>query len=222
MFKRDVIVNKAISWLGKKESDSSFHSIIDIYNSNRPLPRGYKMKYSDAWCATFVSAVAIDCGYTEIIPQECSCYYMINKFKQLNEWVEDDSYVPSPGDIIFYDWDDNGIGDNISRPDHVGIVEKVENNIITVIEGNCSNMVKRRILKVNGRYIRGYGVPKYSEEDKNMEELNMFEKWAVDNGLFKGYPDGKYHFDKPITRGEICIVLYNLVKWLGKVLGVNF
>ena len=35
---------------------------------------------------------------------------------------------------------------------------------ITVIEGNKNNAVGRRTLDVNGRYIRGYGVPKYDKE----------------------------------------------------------
>ena len=50
--------------------------------------------------------------------------------------------------------------------DHVGIVEKVEDGAITVIEGNYSNSVKRRTIQVNDKYIRGYGVPKYDEAPK--------------------------------------------------------
>jgi hypothetical protein len=53
-------------------------------------------------------------------------------------------------------------GDNTGWPDHVGIVEKVSGKTITVIEGNKSNAVGRRTLQVGGKYIRGYGVPKYS------------------------------------------------------------
>jgi hypothetical protein len=78
--------------------------------------------------------------------------------------VENDAYVPSPGDIIFYDWQDSGSGDNTGTPDHVGIVEKVSGSTITVIEGNYSETVKRRYLSVNGRYIRGYGIPKYTDK----------------------------------------------------------
>lgn len=29
--------------------------IVDAYNSIKPLPRGYKLKMSDAWCAGTVS-----------------------------------------------------------------------------------------------------------------------------------------------------------------------
>ena len=163
---RSKIVAQAQAWLGKKESDGSHKEIIDVYNSHKPLARGYKMKYTDSWCSCFVSAVAIKCGYTKIIPTEVSCYYHIQLFKELGIWVENDAYVPSPGDLILYDWDDSGKGDNKNSPDHIGIVEKVVNGKITVIEGNCSNAVMRRTLAVNGKYIRGYGVPKYDEEVK--------------------------------------------------------
>ena len=156
------IIAQAKAWLGCKESDGSHKKIIDIYNNHRPLARGYKVKYTDAWCATFVSACAIKCGYTDIIPTECGCDEMIKLFKKLNSWVENDSYIPKPGDIIFYDWQDNGIGDNIGAADHVGIVENVINNVIVVIEGNKNNAVERREIQINGRYIRGFGVPKYT------------------------------------------------------------
>lgn len=166
---RTDIVNQAKAWIGCKESDGSHKKIIDVYNAHSPLARGYKVQYTDAWCATFVSAVAIKCGATGIIPTECSCFYMVEALKKLGEWVENDAYTPSAGDIIFYDWGDSGSGDDTAAPDHVGIVEKVSNGKMTIIEGNYSNSVKRRTLSVNGRYIRGFGVPKYSS---NTSESN--------------------------------------------------
>ena len=159
---REKVVAQAQAWIGKKESDGSHKEIIDVYNSHKPLARGYAVKYTDAWCATFVSAVSIKCGLTKIIPTECGCGQMVILFITLKEWVEDDTYVPSPGDLIFYDWQDSGSGDNTGWPDHVGIVEKVSGKTITVIEGNKSNAVGRRTLQVGSKYIRGYGVPKYS------------------------------------------------------------
>ena len=98
-----------------------------------------------------------------LIDVECECQKHIELFKKLGSWQENDAHVPSPGDCIFYDWQDSGVGDNKGAADHVGIVEKVAGNTITVIEGNYSNAVKRRTLAVNGRYIRGYGVPKYGD-----------------------------------------------------------
>jgi len=161
---RSAVVAQAQAWLGRNEANGTHKEIIDVYNAHRPLARGYAVKYTDAWCATFVSAVAIKCGYTSIIPTECGCQNQIQLFKNLGEWVENDAYVPKSGDVIFYDWDDSGAGDNTGYSDHVGIVEKVSGSTITLIEGNYSNAVKRRTIQVNTRYIRGYGVPKYDSD----------------------------------------------------------
>ena len=158
---REAIVSEAISHVGVKEGTVLHHKIIDRYNSRKPLPRGYAVKYTDAWCATFISYLAIVMGYTDIIPVECGCPQMITLAKQMGIWVEDDSYVPKPGDIVLYDWQDSGSGDNTGNPDHIGIVEKVVVKTETVIEGNYKDAVGRRELAVNGRYIRGYIVPKY-------------------------------------------------------------
>lgn len=165
------VVAQAKAWLGCKESNGTHKQIIDVYNSHKPLARSYKMKYTDSWCATFVSAVAIKLGYTSIIPTECGCEQQIKLFKNIGSWVESDAYKPSPGDIIYYDWDDSGSGDNTGWSDHVGIVEKVEGSTITVIEGNKNNAVERRTIQVNGKYIRGYGVPKYDAEPSASTEL---------------------------------------------------
>ena len=160
-YSRNAVVKQAKAWIGCKEADGSHKKIIDVYNNHKPLARGYKVKYTDSWCAAFVSAVSIKCGYTAIIPTECSCPQMIELFKDLGEWVENDAYKPNAGDIILYDWNDSGSGDNAGTPDHIGIVEKVSGNTITVIEGNKGDAVARREIKVNGVTIRGYGVPKY-------------------------------------------------------------
>lgn len=159
---RAKVVGIAQKYVGCKESDGSHRKIIDLYNSHKPLARGYPVKYTDAWCSTFASAVAIEAGLTDIIPTECGCGKHIELFKKLGSWEENDAYVPSPGDYVFYDWDDNGVGDNTGAADHVGIVVSVSGKTIRVIEGNKNNAVGYRNLAVNGRYIRGFGVPKYS------------------------------------------------------------
>lgn len=163
----NTILDIARGWIGRKESNGTHKEIIDVYNNHKPLARGYKVKYTDSWCATFVSACAIKAGYTDIIPLECSCNQMINGFKKIGRWCEDDAHVPSLGDVIFYDWQDSGKGDNKGSSDHVGIVEKVEGSTITVIEGNKNDAVGRRKLQINGRYIRGYGLPKYDANATN-------------------------------------------------------
>ena len=158
---RNKVVSIAEGWLGCNGNDGSHKKIIDVYNSHKPLARGYKVKYTDAWCSTFASAVAIKAGLTDIFPTECGCGKHINLFKNLNSWVENDAYIPAPGDAIFYDWEDKGSGDNTGAPNHIGIVVSVTGSNIKVIEGNMDNKVGYRTVNINGRYIRGYGVPKY-------------------------------------------------------------
>lgn len=160
------MVALARSWLGKKEEDGSFRSIIDSYNAHTPLPRGVRMEYHWPWCACTWSALAIVLGYTDIVPVEISCNRLIALGKDMGIWQERDTYVPAPGDGILYDWEDAGNGENTGEADHIGIVESVSNGVITVIEGNYQNSVKRRTLKVGGRYIRGYLCPRYHQEPK--------------------------------------------------------
>lgn len=171
----DKIVEKAVSFLGCNEKDGSHKKIIDIYNNHKPLARGYKVKYTDAWCATFVSAVAIECGCTDIIPTECGCQEMIKLFQNLGKWIEDDSYSPAKGDVIFYDWQDSGKGDDTGYSDHVGIVEKNDGKTITVIEGNKADAVSRREIPVNGKYIRGYGILGTKEASEPVQEASIDE-----------------------------------------------
>ena len=165
MHNRQVIVDKIMSWLGCHEGDATHKHIIDTYNSHKPLARGYKVKYTDAWCATTVSAAAIECGYTDIIPTECSCNKMIELLKKMGIWQENDAYLPGKGDFLFYDWQDSGVGDDDDPSEHVGVVvsEPNANGIFQVCEGNKNDGVNLRNMSVNGKYIRGYGVPKYDD-----------------------------------------------------------
>lgn len=161
---RKKYVDYAITYLGCKESDGSHKKIIDLYNSHTPLAQGYKMKYTDAWCACYVSAMAIGCGLEDIIPLEVSCGRYITLAKNMGIWVESDSYTPKTGDLILYDWDDTGNGDAASGADHIGIVVSVSGKTIKVIEGNNGDKVAYRTIQVNGRYIRGFVTPKYASK----------------------------------------------------------
>ena len=157
------VADLAQSLRGRKEADGSHRAIIDIYNEIRPLPRGYKLTYTDAWCAGFVSAVAQALGLTAWVLPECSCPKMIALYKAAGRWVEDDAYLPQTSDLVFYDWQDSGSpADNQGQADHVGIVTEVSGDLITVTEGNCGHEVKDRALWRDGRYIRGYACPDYA------------------------------------------------------------
>lgn len=172
----DDILAIAQGWIGRRESIGTHKEIIDVYNSHHPLPRGYKVKYTDSWCATFISALFIKAGAKDLIATECSCEKMIAGMKALGIYIEDENRVPSKGDIVFYDWQDNGKGNNKGFADHVGIVERVSDNTFIVIEGNKNNAVGRRILKVNQKYLRGFAVPKYAttlKDNSLIRKTNM-------------------------------------------------
>lgn len=163
MYSRDAVVQLATSWIGKNEADGSHKEIIDLYNTLTKFPRGIRMQYSWAWCACTWSALAIKLGYTDIMPIEISCGDLIERAKEMDIWVEDDSYIPKPADAVLYDWQDDGKGDNTGWPDHIGTIEYVneESGYMVVIEGNYSDSVKRRTISLNGKYIRGFITPKY-------------------------------------------------------------
>lgn len=169
---REKVVAAAKAWIGCNEADGSHRQIVDVYNSHRPLARGYALKYTDAWCAGFVSAVAIKLGLTDIMPTEVGVWNMIELYRKLGRWQESDSYVPKPGDVIMYAWSDNGVGDCTSGASHVGIVVACDGKTITVIEGNKANAVGYREIAVNGRYIRGFGLPDYASKATENEPVS--------------------------------------------------
>lgn len=232
---RQKIVSIMQGWIGRKEADGSHRAIVDIYNAHKPLARGYKVTYTDAWCATAVSAAFIAAGMTDIGPTECSCIKMIERHNALGQWMEADNYVPKPGDIIMYDWQDTGKGDNAGTPDHVGIVERVDGEAIIVIEGNINDSVGRRAMPVNGRNIRGYCLPNYaakvtteppllSQEDFDAMMDNYLSRlaekepsawskearaWAEKHGIVKGDESGKKKYKAFCTREELVQMLFN-------------
>ena len=157
------IVTTAESYLGYSEENDGHRVIIDIYNGYNPLPLGYEMTYEDSWCAAFVSAVSIQCKLTDIIPVECGCERQIGLFQELGYWEEDDRYLPLPGDIIYYAWDESfRFGDCTGWSDHVGIVVGTAGPFIKVIEGNKDDCVSYRCIPWNHPDIRGYAMPDYA------------------------------------------------------------
>ena len=113
------------------------------------------------WCACFVSWCANECGYLDagVIPKFASCSIGIQWFRERGLW-QDRSYEPRPGDLIFFDWDDEDEGQD-GAADHVGIVEKVEGGIVYTVEGNSGNACRERQYAIGHTEIYGYGTPAY-------------------------------------------------------------
>ena len=197
---RELVVSVSEIKLGTKQRSDSHKEIIAGYNTIQPLPQNHVMKLSEPWCATYVSYISNALGLTDYILPECSCNRMIKLYKAKNQWVEDDDYVPDMGDILFYAWKDNGVGDCELEADHVGIVKEVKNNIIYVIEGNYSKQVKIRQIKVNGKYIRGFATPDYKTASKN---YNFKKKVTIKPTKTTTTPNKT---DTTITTGKVLTI----------------
>ena len=151
------------SWMGYSYANGKHKGIVDIYNSKKPLPVGYTLKYNDAWCDASISAAAIRSGCTALTGRECSVPRHITIFKNLGIWEEDGKVTPKPGDLIVYSWNRSKQPNNASAS-HIGIVESVKDGTITAIEGNKgSGEVARRYIPVGWGFIRGYAKPNYSD-----------------------------------------------------------
>lgn len=138
------------------EGSQAHKNLVDIYNSHKPLARGYKLKYNDAWCAAFVSVISIITGMTNEIPTEVGAHEHYKIMKNKGKILSDFKKV-SIGDIVYYDWNNDGM------VDHVGICTTVNKttDAITVIEGNNSDAVKYRSILLNNKKIFAIARPDY-------------------------------------------------------------
>ena len=108
----------ALQFVGVKEGSTRHKRLVNGYNMIKPLPRGYRVKYSDNWCATFVSFVLKRCGCKKNV-FECGAQRMRAKCIKLKLMI-DDITKGKANDIIFYDRSRN------SCTDHVGIIYKTD------------------------------------------------------------------------------------------------
>lgn len=111
------------------------------------------------WCACFVSWCADQCGYLEsgIVPKFSLCSDGVDWFSGNGQWQGKD-YEPKAGDIIFFDWSNNG---QDGDADHVGIVEKCESGVVYTVEGNSGDACRQNSYPVGYYEILGYGCPSY-------------------------------------------------------------
>ena len=185
---RQRVVDVMLGWNGAVKGSPTHIEILNIYNSYLPLPRGYAVKLTDAWCAATVSAAWIVAGIAEWTGTECSCSELIEIAKSKGIWVEDDKYVPKLGDAALYDWDDGSNyanTDNQGGPEHIGIVTKTGMGAFVVTEGNKGKdgAVGQREMSVNGRHIRGFIAPDYARYAEILTEREEAKKGRYDTVL---------------------------------------
>lgn len=143
--KYDSLWHSVIYEISTGNSDMVQIALSQVGNiGGQPYWSWYGFSSRVEWCAVFVSWVANQAGYIEkgIIPKFSVCETGANWFKEKEQW-KPKNYIPKPEDIIFFDWELDG------KINHVGIVEKVEGNIVYTIEGNSNDdMCRQKNIKL--------------------------------------------------------------------------
>ena len=143
------MIETARMYLGTKEGSAKHKKLIDTYNSITPLPHGYKLAYSDAWCAAFVSAIAELSGCGKRCYPDCNVNYMVKTYRKNKRFTKKLSRAAA-GDYVIYEWNRDGI------PDHIGLLVAIDGYSLTVIEGNKSDAVGYRVINAKDVSVYGY------------------------------------------------------------------
>lgn len=122
----------------------------------QPYWSWWGLDYRVEWCAIFVSWCADQCGFLDagVLPKMEGVRPYVDWFIERSQWQGRD-YEPSPGDIIFFDWESDGLAD------HVGIVEKLEDGLIYTVEGNSGDRCVENRYYLGSAPVYGFGLPMY-------------------------------------------------------------
>ena len=135
------IVKVAMSQLGNKGSE--------------PFWSWYGFKNREEWCALFISWCEDQCGYLKsdaapkfaIVSDGADWFVLRDQWRLMGD-------TPEAGDLIFFDWDQDG------GRDHVGIVTAVVDDKVFTVEGNSSDLCRQKRYYLDDPAIYGYGVIK--------------------------------------------------------------
>ncbi len=135
------IVKVAMSQLGNKGGE--------------PFWSWYGFKNREEWCALFISWCEDQCGYLKsdaapkfaIVSDGADWFVLRDQWRLMGD-------TPEAGDLIFFDWDQDG------GRDHVGIVTAVVDDKVFTVEGNSSDLCRQKRYYLDDPAIYGYGVIK--------------------------------------------------------------
>ena len=196
------LLNIARAELGTKESPAGSNRVK--YASWYGLP-------GQPWCVMFVMWVFAQAGVA-LPTRTASCTLLMRAAQAAGCWVTGNY---RPGDVAIYDWG----GDRV--PDHCGIVEAVDGDAVTAIEGNTAvgndsdgGEVMERTR--TNKQILGAVRPLYEMEDTMDNTPSSAHKegveWAVKQGILQGNAEGDLMLSQPVTREQMCTLLYRLQK----------
>lgn len=134
--------------------------IPEIGNGGDKYWTWYGYNHRVEWCAVFVSYIANQNGILNTkVPKFVWVKVGVDYYKEKKLLKKPKEYTPKPADIIFFDWNNNGV------IDHVGFVEKVVNNTVYTIEGNVDHKdVRRKKYPLKSSYIYAYGVLDFTDK----------------------------------------------------------
>ena len=161
------------------------------------------------WCMAFVQWCFAQAG-VPLPLRTASCGELLRAAKKTGQVMVLDV---RPGDVVIYDFPGG------AATDHCGIVEKVTLTGVTAIEGNTSEAGSQSnggmVCRKNRPYSQIVGIvrPKYQKEDKRMDNVpspahKEGVEWAVKNGILTGDASGNLKLTEPVTRQQMCTMLY--------------
>lgn len=215
MTNREKDVEMALSLIGKP--NYYFHPIWMQFAS--------EYGWDGAPCSEIACCISYLAGNLDLIPISNYAQGLVNKFKAAGMFGTE----PAVGAFVFFDYGD---GNGFS---HTGRVVAYDGEYVTTVEGNIGGEVVKRSYHKNTYYLKGYGYPDYNrkteepekpeepapepEEPKEKdyfkdvtEDMSSYKaiQWMARNGYIKGYSDGTYRPEKPLTRGQLATILWRM------------
>lgn len=169
------------------------------------------------WCMVFVQWCFARAGVALPV-KTASCGALMSAAKQAGQWVSGDY---RPGDVVIYDFPGGG------ATDHTGIVERVTPAGVVAIEGNTSRAGSQsdggEVCRKDRPYRQIVGAvrPRFEREEAQMDNVpspahKEGVEWAKENGILTGDGSGDLKLTEPVTRQQLCTMLYRYAQKTGK------
>lgn len=171
------------------------------------------------WCMVFVQWVFDRAGGAALLPaRTASCGALMRAAQKAGLWVTGDY---RPGDVVIYSFSGG------ATTDHTGIVEQAGRTGVTAIEGNTSEAGSQsdggRVCRKTRPYSQIVGAvrPNYQKEANRMDNVpgpahREGVEWAVKQGILTGDARGDLMLNQPVSRQQLCTMLFRLARKLGK------
>lgn len=165
---RNKLCDIAYQWVGVAKGDSNHKLLIDYYNEKvNPLPRGYKVKYSDSYCATAITAWFYMADMPNAIYPECGVYEMRDGASRNGIFNGNVKDRPSRGDLVLFSYS------------HVALVLDYADGKLHCISPNDDGKIIEKWYDHNNASIMGYIVPAY---DKYVTDEPKQDNYLMFNG----------------------------------------